>query len=138
MELRHFYVTVQRRSVDKPGCGRPLSVACDGFGNNVYETHGAPLCELIKHLPATGYAANSVTMLVTVALDHLRDQLGSAGLDTGRSRGARSTTAPWSRGGKTDLADAVPLCGFHHHKAHDDRFTLQRQEHRGWRLRPRR
>jgi hypothetical protein len=26
---------------------------------------------------------------------------------------------PWSRGGRTDLADAVPLCGFHHRRIHD-------------------
>lgn len=29
---------------------------------------------------------------------------------------------PWSRGGKTDLADGKLLCGFHHHRAHDDRY----------------
>lgn len=26
---------------------------------------------------------------------------------------------PWSAGGRTDLADAVPLCGFHHRRVHD-------------------
>ena len=26
---------------------------------------------------------------------------------------------PWSRGGRSDLADAVPLCGFHHRRIHD-------------------
>lgn len=26
---------------------------------------------------------------------------------------------PWSRGGRTDLADGVLLCSFHHHRAHD-------------------
>ncbi|NYG06459.1 hypothetical protein BJ986_000946 [Phycicoccus badiiscoriae] len=26
---------------------------------------------------------------------------------------------PWHRGGKTDLALAVPLCGHHHRRAHD-------------------
>ncbi|GAB4065989.1 HNH endonuclease signature motif containing protein [Angustibacter speluncae] len=26
---------------------------------------------------------------------------------------------PWSAGGGTDLADAVPLCGFHHRRVHD-------------------
>jgi hypothetical protein len=29
---------------------------------------------------------------------------------------------PWSQGGATDLANAVPLCGFHHRRAHDRRF----------------
>ncbi|WP_107771218.1 HNH endonuclease signature motif containing protein [Nocardioides sediminis] len=33
---------------------------------------------------------------------------------------------PWSRGGKTDLADGVLLCGHHHHRAHDDRYLHDR------------
>jgi hypothetical protein len=32
----------------------------------------------------------------------------------------------WSDGGGTDLANAVPLCGFHHRRAHDVRFDLSR------------
>ena len=30
----------------------------------------------------------------------------------------------WSRGGRTDLGNAVPLCGFHHRRAHDSFFDL--------------
>jgi hypothetical protein len=33
---------------------------------------------------------------------------------------------PWSRGGKTDLADGDLLCSFHHHRAHDHRYRLER------------
>jgi hypothetical protein len=29
---------------------------------------------------------------------------------------------PWSRGGKTNLDEAVPLCWFHHRRIHDDAF----------------
>jgi hypothetical protein len=29
---------------------------------------------------------------------------------------------PWSRGGRTDLRDAVPLCHWHHQRIHDHRF----------------
>ncbi len=29
---------------------------------------------------------------------------------------------PWSRGGRTDLERAVPLCGFHHRRVHDPGF----------------
>ncbi len=31
----------------------------------------------------------------------------------------------WSHGGSTDLDNAVPLCGFHHRRAHDARFTYR-------------
>jgi hypothetical protein len=44
---------------------------------------------------------------------------------------------PWARGGATDLDQAVPLCGYHHRRTHDDRFSLERSRG-GWRLRPRR
>jgi Domain of unknown function (DUF222)/HNH endonuclease len=30
----------------------------------------------------------------------------------------------WSRGGRTDLGNALPLCGYHHRRAHDERFSL--------------
>jgi Domain of unknown function (DUF222)/HNH endonuclease len=33
---------------------------------------------------------------------------------------------PWSAGGPTDLANAVPLCGFHHRRIHDDHYTVAR------------
>ena len=33
---------------------------------------------------------------------------------------------PWSKGGKTDLADGVLLCSHHHHRAHDDRYLHER------------
>jgi len=33
---------------------------------------------------------------------------------------------PWSRGGDTDLANAVLLCSHHHHRAHDDRYLHDR------------
>lgn len=40
---------------------------------------------------------------------------------------------PWSRGGATDLALAVPLCGSHHRRAHDARYDHRvRTDATGW------
>ena len=33
---------------------------------------------------------------------------------------------PWSHDGPTDLANAVPLCGFHHRRVHDEHYTTTR------------
>ncbi len=33
---------------------------------------------------------------------------------------------PWSRGGRTDLDQAVPLCAFHHQRIHDSAYLHQR------------
>jgi hypothetical protein len=33
---------------------------------------------------------------------------------------------PWARGGRTDLADGTLLCGWHHHRAHDDHYDQRR------------
>ena len=30
---------------------------------------------------------------------------------------------PWSRGGLTDLDQALPLCGYHHRRIHDPAYT---------------
>lgn len=31
----------------------------------------------------------------------------------------------WSRGGETSLSNALPLCGHHHRRAHDSRFSMR-------------
>ncbi|MFN8191349.1 MAG: DUF222 domain-containing protein [Nocardioidaceae bacterium] len=33
---------------------------------------------------------------------------------------------PWANGGRTDLAKAEPLCGFHHHRIHDPAYLHKR------------
>lgn len=40
---------------------------------------------------------------------------------------AHHAAKPWAEGGRTDLADGVLLCPFHHHRAHDDRWHATRQ-----------
>jgi len=44
----------------------------------------------------------------------------------------------WSKGGATDLANGLPLCGHHHRRAHDDRFDLRRHTTGDWRYHRRR
>jgi hypothetical protein len=40
---------------------------------------------------------------------------------------AHHATHPWARGGRTDLADGVLLCSWHHHRAHDAHYDTRRQ-----------
>ncbi len=39
---------------------------------------------------------------------------------------AHHAADPWSKGGRTDLADGALLCSFHHHRAHDPRWDARR------------
>jgi uncharacterized protein DUF222/HNH endonuclease len=45
---------------------------------------------------------------------------------------------PWSAGGRTDVANAIPLCGWHHRRAHDDRWDLRRHADGDYRFHRRR
>jgi hypothetical protein len=38
----------------------------------------------------------------------------------------------WAAGGRTDLANALPVCGYHHRRAHDMRFDLRRRPDGEW------
>ena len=38
----------------------------------------------------------------------------------------------WAQGGRTDLANGLPLCGHHHRRAHDPRFDLRRRPDGDW------
>jgi hypothetical protein len=39
---------------------------------------------------------------------------------------AHHWTRPWAQGGRTDLADGLLLCSWHHHRAHDATFDASR------------
>ena len=39
---------------------------------------------------------------------------------------AHHAARPWTRGGRTDLADGLLLCSFHHHRAHDPGYDTRR------------
>ncbi|WP_181407497.1 HNH endonuclease signature motif containing protein [Nocardioides sambongensis] len=45
---------------------------------------------------------------------------------------------PWSQGGRTDLADGVLLCPWHHHRVHDPDYEVEELPGRVWRVRKRR
>lgn len=57
----------------------------------------------------------------------------SASHDTCAAEGCRRPFAwteihhpdPWSRGGRTDLGNALPLCGWHHRRAHDSAYDMR-------------
>jgi hypothetical protein len=81
--------------------------------SNIYDCWGQAFCELLEHLPTTGHTANGVTMLVTMELDKLRSQLGSARLDTGtlisaseaRRLACNAALVPVVLGGKSRVLD---------------------------------
>ena len=50
---------------------------------------------------------------------------------------AHHAADPWSKGGRTDLADGLLLCSFHHHRAHDQRWDCSRLPTGEVRYRPR-
>jgi hypothetical protein len=39
---------------------------------------------------------------------------------------AHHAADPWSQAGRTDLADGLLLCSWHHHRAHDHRYRVER------------
>ncbi|MGN0062807.1 MAG: DUF222 domain-containing protein [Nocardioides sp.] len=153
-------------------------------------------CQLLEDLDPTrlpSQGGDATTLVVTMTLDALRADLGTAAIDTqipgdgtdtltahearrlacrakivpavlgrrgevldlgrgrrlfspaqnralrlrdGRCRAERCTIpgswceshhwTPWSRGGRTDLADGVLLCSHHHHRVHDPHYAAQR------------
>lgn len=151
--------------------------------------HGAAFCALLEHLdPARlpHHGGTATTVIVTIDVEALRDDLAVAGLlgsepitaaqarrlacnakilpavlggrseplDLGRARRLFSTAQhtamrlrdgrcrgegctvpaawceahhlhPWSRGGRTNLADGVLFCVHHHHRAHDPAYRLE-------------
>ncbi len=63
------------------------------------------------------------------ALNSLHGTCGIAGCERPFAWCELHHLLPWSHGGPTDLANALPLCGHHHRKAHDPAYQMYR--HRG-------
>lgn len=58
-----------------------------------------------------------------VALATVYDACAALGCDRPYSWTELHHEHAWSNGGKTDLRDAVPLCGFHHRRIHDPMYA---------------
>jgi hypothetical protein len=157
-----------------------------GSGLNFTERLGSACCDPLEHLPTDAHGPVGATVLVTMSLQHLRDGLAAAHLDTGLNvspgttrrlacgagmvpavLGGRSeplalgrtmrvangairralsmlydTCAaegcdrpfawseihhpdPWAAGGETSLENSIPLCGWHHRRAHDSEYRVK-------------
>jgi hypothetical protein len=57
-----------------------------------------------------------------VALATLYDTCAAAGCDRPYAWTELHHQRPWASGGRTDLADAVPACRYHHQLIHDPRY----------------
>jgi hypothetical protein len=174
------------RRLGRNQAGEPI-VDPTAPGHSYTERLGMAFCELLEHLPSTGWGpANGATLLVTMDYQHLLDGLAAAHLDTGiavsahnarrlsceagivsavlggrsepldvgremrlhtaaQRRGlallydtcaAEGCTRPfawceihhphaWADGGQTSLANGIPLCGWHHHRAHDPTYHIR-------------
>ncbi len=177
--------------------GRSQARCSTTIGGPIERRRGQAFCALLEHLdPAKlpDHGGDATTVMVTMTLDQLRSELGTAGLigvstgstaegkisagalrrlacnaniipvvlggksellDLGRTSRlfnrpqrkamrvrdrrcrARGCTVPatwceahhlkpWALGGATDLADGVLLCSFHHHRAHDPTYEVER------------
>jgi hypothetical protein len=60
-----------------------------------------------------------------VALSLLHDSCAVAGCERPFAWTEIHHPHAWSEGGPTDLDNALPLCGHHHRRAHDDRYRLK-------------
>ena len=79
---------------------------------------------------------HSATQRKALALTH--DSCAISGCDRPFAWTEIHHPHPWSQGGRTDLTNALPLCGHHHRRAHDTRYDLRRHSHRDWRFHRRR
>lgn len=87
-----------------------------GIRTDRHRACGQAFCELLEHLPADrlhGKVAATVVVMVDEA-DGCERPFAWCELHHRK---------PWSVGGTTELAQAVPLCWFHHRRIHDGAFV---------------
>ncbi len=69
-----------------------------------------------------GRSSRLFTQNQRTALATVYDECAGQGCDRPYAWCELHHEKPWSEGGRTDLRDAVPVCGFHHRRLHDPRF----------------
>jgi hypothetical protein len=69
-----------------------------------------------------GMASRLFTKAQSVALSAAHESCAAAGCDRPYAWCELHHKVPWGHGGPTDLANAAPLCGFHHRRVHDNRY----------------
>ena len=62
-----------------------------------------------------------------LALSALHETCAAEGCDRPFAWTEIHHLVPWSTGGPTDLANAIPLCGHHHRRVHDKAYVHERQ-----------
>jgi predicted restriction endonuclease len=60
-----------------------------------------------------------------IALSHLHHTCAVHGCDRPFAWCEIHHRDPWSKGGPTNLNNALPLCGHHHRRAHDHTYDLR-------------
>ncbi|MFK7918336.1 MAG: hypothetical protein AB8G14_09690 [Ilumatobacter sp.] len=72
-----------------------------------------------------GRGARHATLAQRTALRAMYRTCGVDGCDTGFDRCEMHHLVEWNDLGDTDLENLVPVCSFHHHRAHEGRWRLQ-------------
>ena len=112
---------------DRLGAGEARRLACNaGLVPAVLGTDSAPL--------DLGREARLHTKAQRQALSLTHDTCAITGCQRPFAWTEIHHPHPWSRGGRTDLTNALPLCFFHHRRAHDTHFDLRRTPDGAWRF----
>ena len=69
-----------------------------------------------------GTSTRLFTRAQAVALSSVHESCAAAGCDRPFAWCELHHKVPWGAGGPTDLANAAPLCGFHHRRVHDQHY----------------
>ena len=73
-----------------------------------------------------GREARLHTKAQRIALSAIHDSCAAEGCERPFAWTEIHHPEPWARGGRTDMDNALPLCGWHHRRAHDDRYDMRR------------